>query len=115
MALLRIRREQLSNKKDPLPFCSAGPVNDENLFKWQAIIIGPPNSAYENKIFNLSIDLSYNYPFDVPIVKFLTPILHPNVSSDGSICFITQENWYSSCDIAQLLLYICSSLYDLNQ
>jgi|JI10StandDraft_1071094.scaffolds.fasta_scaffold88381_6 ubiquitin-protein ligase len=34
--------------------CSAGPIDESNIFKWQAKMLGPNNSAYEGGIFHLS-------------------------------------------------------------
>ena len=38
-------------KKDPIPNISAGPIDDNNLLKWQATIIGPVYSLLI--IFNI--------------------------------------------------------------
>ena len=57
---------------------SASPKTDDNLFLWQACIFGPPDTAWDGGVFNLTLIFTDNYPASPPIVKFDTPIFHPN-------------------------------------
>jgi ubiquitin-conjugating enzyme E2 D/E len=69
----RLTKELKDMQKDDIPNLSAGPVND-NLFEWEAVIMGPIGTPYEGGIFNLSISIPSNYPFKPPIVIFKTKI-----------------------------------------
>lgn len=110
----RIMKELEELKKEPPANCSAGPINDD-MYEWQATIMGPENSPFKGGIFYLKISFPSDYPFKPPRCQFLTKIYHPNVNSHGSICLdILKENWSPALTISKLLLSICSLMDDPN-
>lgn len=114
MALKRIKKELEDLKRDPPAQCSAGPVN-EDMFHWQATIMGPPDSPYQGGVFFLTIHFPTDYPFKPPKVAFTTRIYHPNINSNGSICLdILRSQWSPALTISKVLLSICSLLCDPN-
>ncbi|KAB8267126.1 putative glutaryl-CoA dehydrogenase [Aspergillus minisclerotigenes] len=99
---------------DPPSSCSAGPVG-EDLFHWQATIMGPGDSPYSGGVFFLAIHFPTDYPFKPPKVNFTTRIYHPNINSNGSICLdILRDQWSPALTISKVLLSICSMLTDPN-
>lgn len=91
---------------------SAMPL-DQQLSHWQATILGPPGSPYEGGKFFLYIIIPANYPMSAPKVRFLTKIIHPNVSRHGDIGIdIINHNWLLSLGISKLLLSVQSLLTD---
>ncbi|KAK2831962.1 Ubiquitin-conjugating enzyme E2 1, partial [Arthroderma sp. PD_2] len=99
---------------DPPSSCSAGPVGDD-LFTWQATIMGPEGSPFAGGVFFLDIHFPTDYPFKPPKVNFRTPVYHPNINSNGSICLdILRDQWSPALTISKVLLSICSMLTDPN-
>ena len=111
----RMQKEMDEMKKNPPDNCSAGPVNENDLFLWRATIMGPDKSPYQGGIFNLSITIPIDYPFKAPKIVFTTKIYHCNVNSNGSICLdILKDNWSPALTISKALLSICSLMDDPN-
>lgn len=101
MALKRINKELADLGRDPPTSCSAGPTGD-NLFQWQATIMGPSDSPYAGGVFFLSITFPTDYPFKPPKVSFSTKIYHPNINSNGSICLdILRDQWSPALTISK--------------
>ncbi|KAK2530780.1 hypothetical protein Q9233_005999 [Columba guinea] len=105
-------------QRDPPAHCSAGPVGDD-LFHWQATIMGPPDSAYQGGVFFLTVHFPTDYPFKPPKIAFTTKIYHPNINSNGSICLdILRSQWSPALTVSKgkltVLLSICSLLCDPN-
>merc|ERR1711924_414958 len=114
MALKRINKELLDLGNDPPSNCSAGPVGDD-LFHWQATIMGPPDSPFAGGVFFLNVHFPTDYPFKPPKVSFNTRLYHPNVNSNGAICLdILKDQWSPALTISKVLLSICSLLTDPN-
>ncbi|KAL8494984.1 hypothetical protein ACS0TY_019232 [Phlomoides rotata] len=114
MASKRILKELKDLQKDPPTSCSAGPVG-EDMFHWQATIMGPQDSPYAGGVFLVTIHFPPDYPFKPPKVAFRTKVFHPNINSNGSICLdILKEQWSPALTISKVLLSICSLLTDPN-
>ncbi|CAE8687184.1 unnamed protein product [Polarella glacialis] len=114
MALRRIQKELTDLGNDPPANCSAGPVGDD-LFNWQATIMGPPDCPYQGGVFFLNINFPSDYPFKPPKLQFTTKIYHCNVNSNGAICLdILKDQWSPALTISKVLLSISSLLCDCN-
>ncbi len=114
MALKRITKELAELAKDPPANCSAGPIDDD-MYHWQATIVGPSDSPYQGGLFFLNIHFPIDYPFKPPKVTFITKIYHPNINSNGGICLdILKDQWSPALTISKVLLSISSLLTDPN-
>ena len=114
MTSKRISKELEELTCDPPSNCSAGPKGD-NIYEWQATIIGPSETPYAGGIFQLEIHFPSDYPFKPPKIKFNTRIYHPNININGSICLdILNTQWSPALTVAKVLLSISSLLTDPN-
>jgi ubiquitin-conjugating enzyme E2 D/E len=114
MALKRLQKELSEIQKDTPDNCSAGPCNND-LFNWDATIIGPTETPYEGGIFYLKMYFPADYPFKPPKITFNTKIYHPNINSNGDICLdVLKDQWSPALNVSKILLSICSLLSDPN-
>ena len=106
-AIKRINKELQDLGKDPPAGCSAGPIDEADLYTWQASIVGPDDSPYAGGVFFLNIHFPTDYPFKPPKITFSSKIYHPNINSNGSICLdILKDQWSPALTIAKVLLSI---------
>lgn len=83
--------------------------------KWNAVIIGPNDTPYEDGTFRLVLQFDEQYPNKPPSVKFLSPMFHPNVYASGDLCLdILQNRWSPTYDVSLILTSIQSLLNDPN-
>ncbi|XP_076446603.1 ubiquitin-conjugating enzyme E2 K-like [Babylonia areolata] len=104
----RIRREfKEVVKSDEVAACNIQVelVND-TYTHLRGKIMGPPDTPYAKGIFQLEIKIPETYPFNPPLVKFVTKIWHPNVSSvTGAICLdILKDQWAAAMTLRTVLL-----------
>ena len=113
--LKRLNMELKEIIESPQLNCSAGPINNDNMYEWEAFIIGPDDTPYQGGTFKLKITFPQNYPFKPPIIYFVTKIYHCNINYSGGICLdILNTNWSPALTISKVLLSICSLLNEAN-
>lgn len=125
----RLLHELRSYEKDPSDaLLHLGPINDQELTHWTAILKGLPDTAYQSKHFpssaspslllptfltrkladglwKLNIIIPDTYPNRPPTITFVTPICHPNVHfKTGEICLdLLKGSWSPVYSIRQTL------------
>ena len=66
-------------------------VSESNMGFWKVVMQGPPASPYEDGTFLLYFEMSDQFPRRAPIARFITPVLHPNITKHGRICHPVSE------------------------
>lgn len=110
----RIAKELHIMQKDPPPYISAAPIDQDDFHKWQAIIFGPEDSIYAGGVFKLSIVFPVDYPFKAPKIDFLTKIFHCNIMNKNLCIDILKTQWSPALTIDKVLISIASLLMDPN-
>ncbi len=124
----RLLKEFQELLKQPTEGIIAGPADENDLLKWRCLLEGPPNTVYENGVFEAVLDFPSDYPLSPPKLQFKTPILHPNVYKDGTVCISilhppgddplhyesADERWGPLQSIEKILLSVCSMLAEPN-
>ncbi|KAF7256342.1 hypothetical protein EG68_06080 [Paragonimus skrjabini miyazakii] len=83
---LLLKKQLCELSKSATEGFSAGLVDDENIFKWQVLIMGPPDTLYEGGYFRAELDFPRDYPNRPPKMRFITEIWHPNIAPNGDVC-----------------------------
>mmetsp|Transcript_46339 Transcript_46339/g.74301 ORF Transcript_46339/g.74301 Transcript_46339/m.74301 type:complete len:193 (-) Transcript_46339:19-597(-) len=109
---------------------SVGLVDDSDLYLWQVIVEGPPQTLYEGGYFQATLAFPPEFPSKPPEMRFKTPgFWHPNVYKDGKVCisilheakedqFNQQESidekWRPILSIEAVILSVMSMLSEPN-
>ncbi|KAJ7994084.1 hypothetical protein DPEC_G00262260 [Dallia pectoralis] len=83
---LLLRKQLAELNKNPVEGFSAGLIDDDDIYKWEVVIIGPQDTLFEGGFFKAYLTFPYDYPLRPPKMKFISEIWHPNVSKNGEVC-----------------------------
>lgn len=78
VASKRLFQEYKALTVDPPEGITAGPVNEDDLFVWEAIIQGPEGTPFEGGVFPAELKFPKDYPLMPPTMKFTCDLWHPN-------------------------------------
>ncbi|KAM3176054.1 hypothetical protein ACTXT7_007284 [Hymenolepis weldensis] len=80
-------RKQLNDlNKNGTEGFSAGLIDDDNIFRWQVLIMGPAETIYDGGCFKAVLEFPQDYPNRPPKMQFITDMWHPNISPTGNVC-----------------------------
>lgn len=77
--------KELEESTIPLVGVSARPLSS-SLFNWHGNLRGPVGTQFEGGVFHIEIKFPTDYPVSPPRIELCTPIVHPNVIKEKSIC-----------------------------
>lgn len=63
---------------------TAGPVSEDDIFLWEALIQGPDGTPFEGGVFPAELKFPRDYPLNPPTMRFVGEVWHPN----GRCCFV---------------------------
>ncbi|WKY01402.1 hypothetical protein V3C99_000123 [Haemonchus contortus] len=127
-ASLLLKKQLAELRRLPVEGFSAGLVNDDDIYKWEVLVIGPPDTLYEGGFFKAILDFPKDYPQKPPKMKFVSEIWHPNIDKEGNVCISIlhdpgddkwgyerpEERWLPVHTVETILLSVISMLADPN-
>ncbi|KAJ7308916.1 hypothetical protein JRQ81_008193 [Phrynocephalus forsythii] len=125
---LLLRRQLAELNKNPVEGFSAGLIDDNDLYRWEVLIIGPPDTLYEGGVFKAHLTFPKDYPLRPPKMRFITEIWHPNVDKNGDVCISIlhepgedkygyekpEERWLPIHTVETIMISVISMLADPN-
>ncbi|XP_050410222.1 ubiquitin-conjugating enzyme E2 G1 [Patella vulgata] len=125
---LLLRKQLRDLNKNPVEGFSAGLIDDDDIYKWEVVILGPGDTIFEGGVFKAHLTFPKEYPHRPPKMKFVTEMWHPNIGPDGSVCISilhepgddkygyeqASERWLPVHTVETILLSVISMLADPN-
>ncbi|XP_078277737.1 ubiquitin-conjugating enzyme E2G 1b [Rhinoraja longicauda] len=125
---LLLRKQLAELNKNPVDGFSAGLIDDDDIYRWEVVIIGPPDTLFEGGFFKAHLTFPNDYPLQPPKMNFITEIWHPNVGKNGDVCISIlhdpgedkfgyekpEERWLPIHTVETILISVISMLADPN-
>ncbi|CAB3981635.1 Hypothetical predicted protein [Paramuricea clavata] len=79
--------------------------DDIELIQWTGMIIGPPRTVFDGRIYSLSIKCGNKYPDVKPEIRFITRINMVGVDKNTGVVYNIPmlNNWKRNCTMKSLL------------
>jgi len=74
----RLLQEYRALTNNPPEGITAGPVSEDDLLYWEALIQGPEDTPFEGGVFPAELKFPKDYPLAPPTMRFLGEVWHPN-------------------------------------
>jgi ubiquitin-conjugating enzyme E2 G2 len=74
----RLLKEYHDLTNNPPEGITAGPVSEDDLLYWEALIQGPEGTPFEGGVFPAELKFPKDYPLAPPSMRFLGEVWHPN-------------------------------------
>lgn len=127
-SVLLLRKQLAELNKNPVEGFSAGLIDDNDIYKWEVLLIGPQDTLFEGGFFKVHLTFPSDYPLRPPKMKFITEIWHPNVAKNGDVCISIlhepgedkfgyekpEERWLPIHTVETIMISVISMLADPN-
>ncbi|KAJ5745340.1 hypothetical protein N7520_010522 [Penicillium odoratum] len=102
-------------------------LHKENIYQWDVgLLVLNQDSLYHGGYFKARMTFPDNYPYSPPGFRFLLPLYHPNIYTDGRVCIsilhppgddemsgeLAAERWSPAQRVESVLISILSLLDD---
>ena len=64
--------------RNPPEGVSVGLGDDDNIFNWEILLVGPPDTLYEGAFFKAALEFPHDFPNMPPKMTFKSEMWHPN-------------------------------------
>ncbi|KAI4163625.1 MAG: hypothetical protein LQ342_002659 [Letrouitia transgressa] len=136
LASRRLFHEYRTLTSSPPDGITAGPVSEDDVFLWEALIQGPDGTPFEGGVFPAELKFPKDYPLNPPSMRFLCDVWHPNgthvrppsVYPTGLVCISilhppgddpnhyeqASERWSPIQSVEKILISVMSMLAEPN-
>ncbi|KAL9127462.1 MAG: hypothetical protein Q9217_003662 [Psora testacea] len=91
---------------------TAGPISEDDIFVWEALIQGPEGTPYEGGVYPAELKFPRDYPLSPPSMKFIGEVWHPN--DDPMHYEKASERWSPIQSVEKILISVMSMLAEPN-
>ena len=124
MKEIKLINKELKDENDACSYRFSFSTEAEDIEKrrFPFILIGPPDTPYEDGIYKGVFEFPINYPNSPPKVKIFD-MFHPNIYEDGTVCISIlhkgedafgyehiSERWNPSLNVTSVLISIISMI-----
>jgi ubiquitin-protein ligase len=92
----RLLQEYRALTNNPPEGITAGPVSEDDLLHWEALIQGPEGTPFEGGVFPAELRFPKDYPLAPPTMKFLGEVFHPNGTAFSPIVHVLHKRMVSN-------------------
>lgn len=125
---LLLRKQLAELSKSGTEGFSAGLIDDDDVYKWEVLIYGPPETLFDGGYFKAHLIFPKEYPNRPPKMKFVSEMWHPNIDPEGNVCISilhepgddkygyekASERWLPIHTVETILVSVISMLADPN-
>ncbi|KDN70802.1 putative ubiquitin-conjugating enzyme E2-18 kDa [Colletotrichum sublineola] len=124
----RLLQEYRALTNNPPEGITAGPLSEDDLLHWEALIQGPEGTPFDGGVFPAELKFPKDYPLAPPTMKFLVDMWHPNIYPSGLVCISilhppgddpnhyehASERWSPIQSVEKILISVMSMLAEPN-